>query len=87
MLDEKVKAITVIESVNEGIKIVDCLVGIVRGYFTVTYIDDNATFTIGDKDWYRTPEAAIARAEAMRKEKIAVLERQIEHLKKLEFKV
>lgn len=36
--------------------------------------------------WHRTQEAAIARAEEMRAAKIAALEKQIDRLRKLEFK-
>lgn len=38
------------------------------------------------KDWHRTPEAAIARAEEMKAAKIASLRKQIDRLEKLEFK-
>ena len=39
------------------------------------------------KDWHRTSETAIARAEEMRKAKIASLKKSIEKLEKLEFKI
>lgn len=39
------------------------------------------------KDWHRTPEAALARAEEMRTAKIASLEKQIAKLRKLTFTV
>lgn len=38
------------------------------------------------KEWHRTQEAAIARAEEMRIAKIASLKRQIAKLEKMEFK-
>lgn len=37
-------------------------------------------------DWHRTKESAIAKAEEMRKKKIASLKKQIEKLEKMEFK-
>lgn len=39
------------------------------------------------KDWHRTPEAAIVRADEMRKAKIASLEKSITKLRKLKFEV
>lgn len=39
------------------------------------------------KGWHRTPEAAIARAEEMRKAKIASLKKSIAKIEKMEFKV
>ena len=38
------------------------------------------------KEWHRTKESAIAKAEEMRKKKIASLKKQIEKLEKMEFK-
>lgn len=38
------------------------------------------------KDWHRTPEAAIARAEEMRKAKIASLRKSIEKTERITFK-
>ena len=44
------------------------------------------TFFHGEgKEWHRTKEAAIAKAEEMRQKKIAGLKKQIERLEKLEF--
>jgi hypothetical protein len=37
------------------------------------------------KDWHRTEESALARAEKMRSNKIASLKKQIEKLEKLQF--
>lgn len=88
MQNEKIKALTVIEQLYDvGIKIVPCKVSIISGEFWVSYFDGGCTFSIYGKDWHRTPEAAIARAEEMRAEKIASLKKQIERLMKLEFKV
>lgn len=38
-------------------------------------------------DWHRTPEAAIARAEEMRKKKIESLKKQIAKLEKMTFAI
>lgn len=39
------------------------------------------------KDWHRTPEAALARAEEMRKNKIASLKKSIAKLEAMTFRV
>jgi hypothetical protein len=38
-------------------------------------------------DWFRTKEEAVARAEAMRKKRIALINRQLEKLSKLDYNV
>lgn len=47
------------------------------GYYTV-YFHGN--------EWHKSRESAIAKAEEMRKKKIASLKKQIEKLEKMEFK-
>ena len=44
-------------------------------------------FTLYRKDWHRTPEAAIARAEEMRLKKIASLKKSLAKMEALTFKV
>ena len=45
-----------------------------------------STYIHGEgRDWHRTPEAALARAEQMRKAKIASLEKQIKKLQTMKF--
>jgi hypothetical protein len=43
--------------------------------------------TAHGKDWHRTPEAALSRAEEMRANKIKSLHASIKKMEKLEFKV
>ncbi|XBX08942.1 hypothetical protein QMP26_13215 [Enterocloster clostridioformis] len=45
----------------------------------------NDTYYGEGREWHRTPEAAIKRAEEMRAQKIKTLKNQIEKLKKLNF--
>ena len=42
---------------------------------------------VHDNDWHRTPEAALARAEEMRKNKIASLKKSIAMLEAMTFSV
>ncbi|MFA5187135.1 MAG: hypothetical protein WC551_11685 [Patescibacteria group bacterium] len=39
------------------------------------------------RDWHLTPEAAIAKAEAMRVKKIAALQKQIKKLESMAFEI
>lgn len=39
------------------------------------------------REWHRTPESAMARAEQMRKAKIASLEKQIKNLQAMKFEI
>lgn len=50
-----------------------------------TYMGYAQYFHTEGKDWHRTEEAAIARAEQMRAAKIASLEKQINKLKAIQF--
>ena len=43
--------------------------------------------SVHGKDWHRTPEAALARAEEMRKNKIASLKKSIAKLEAMTFSV
>ena len=45
------------------------------------------TALVHGKDWHRTPEAALARAEEMRKAKIASLKKSIAKLEAMTFSV
>lgn len=46
---------------------------------------DRGYFHGEGRDWHRTKEAALVRAEKMRQKKIASLKRQIEKLEKIKF--
>ena len=46
-----------------------------------------ASSTAHGKDWHRTPEGALARAEEMRKKKIASLRKSIKKMEALVFNV
>ena len=46
-----------------------------------------ATMFAHGKDWHRTEQAALARAEEMRKKKIVSLEKSIDKMRSLEIKV
>lgn len=54
--------------------------------FTVPHISWNRNFHREGRDWHRTREAAVKRAEMMRLNKIASLKKSIVKLKSLEFK-
>jgi hypothetical protein len=50
-----------------------------------TYPGEEGLDYLTKSQWYRTREEAVARAEGMRKRKIASLERQIKKLQEMEF--
>ena len=82
MQNEKINAWVTRYALTSGIQLFD---GEVRHNIS------SAMFTYGTfgvahgKDWHRTPEAALARAEEMRKAKIASLEKSIERIKAIKF--
>lgn len=88
MENEKIKAWVTRYALTSGIDEVD-------GEVCHSTSSDMLSYTIGTtytqyahgKDWHRTPEAAIARAEQMRKAKIASLKKSIAKIEKMEFKV
>jgi len=67
--------------------------GIIEAIGKVNHNISSAMFSYGrygnahGKDWHRTKEDAIARAENMRTQKIASLKKQIEKLEKMNIKV
>jgi len=76
MKNERIKAWITKYVLTEGIKVVDaevCGDGKMIAYGNVGY---GSQYAHG-KDWHRTPEAALARAEEVRKAKIASLKKSI----------
>lgn len=55
-----------------------------RGYGCI-YFDRYGYMAGEGRNWHRTRESAVAKAEKMRKDKIASLRKQIERLEKLTF--
>lgn len=84
MNEETIKAWITTYALTTGIKVVDAkMCGGVTDSRMVRYGNQYAY----GKDWHRTPEAAIARAEEMRKAKIASLRKSIEKMESLRFDV
>ena len=83
MENEHIKAWVTKYALTEGISLVDGEVchGISSGMLSYGRYG-----TAHGKDWHRTPEAAIARAEEMRKKKIASLRKSIAKMEALAFK-
>lgn len=81
---ERIKAWITKHALTEGIEVVDaevCGDGGMIAYGNVGYGSQYAH----RKDWHRTPEAALARAEEMRKAKIASLKKSIAKMEALTF--
>lgn len=53
----------------------------------IAYGANNAQCFAHGNDWHRTPEAAIAQAEKMRKAKIISLKKSIDKLERMTFKI
>lgn len=87
MKNEHITAWVTKYALTEGIEVVDAEVchdihsGMIS-YGNCGYMVQSAH----GKDWHRTPEAALARAEEMRKAKIASLRKSIEKMERLTFK-
>lgn len=87
MKNERIKAWITKYALTDGITVVDAEVchdinsGMIA-YGDVGYGSQHAH----GKDWHRTPEAALARAEDMRKAKIASLRKSIEKMERMTFK-
>jgi hypothetical protein len=84
MSEEKIKAWVTKYALTEGIRVVDAKVcgdGRMIAYGSVGYGSQHAH----GKDWHRTPEAALARAEEMRKDKIASLRKNIAKMESMTF--
>ena len=82
---ETIKAWITKYALTEGIEVVDaevCGEGNMIAYGNVGY---GSQYAHG-KDWHRTPEAALARAEEMRKAKISSLRKSIAKIEALTFK-
>lgn len=82
---EHIKAWITKYALTEGIEVADaemCSDGGMIVYGNVGYGNQYAH----GKDWHRTPEAALARAEEMRKAKIASLLKSIDKLERMTFK-
>ncbi len=83
MKKEQIKAWVTKCALTEGIQLVD---GEVCHEISSGMLSYGAYGTAHGKDWHRTPEAALARAEEMRKAKIASLRKSIEKMERLTFK-
>ena len=70
-------------ALSEGIQVVK---GEVCHDISSTMLSWKQYGTAHGKDWHRTPEAALARAEEMRKAKIASLRKSIEKMERMTFK-
>lgn len=88
MQNEKIKAWVLVNIFDHG-EIIEVDAEVHPGGELIWYKLEGgrSEFYSRGNNWHRTPEAAIACAEERRAAKIASLERQIERLKKLEFKV
>ena len=86
MKNEHIKAWVTKYALTEGIEVVDAEVCHDVSSQMISYGDKGygAQFAHG-KDWHRTPEAALTRAEEMRKAKIASLRKSIEKLERMTF--
>ncbi|MCB4358463.1 hypothetical protein [Quatrionicoccus australiensis] len=82
MENEKIKAWVTKYSLTEGIKEVEGEVCHKISSEMLAY--DKHKYAHG-KDWHRTQDAAIARAEEMRKKKIESLKKSIKKMESLEF--
>lgn len=85
---EKIKAWVTKYALTKGIYIVDAHVcsDTMIAYGNVRRIGYCSQYAHGN-DWHRTLEAALARAEEMRRAKIASLSKSIVKLEKLKFNV
>ena len=79
---EQVKAWVTKYALSAGIKFVN---GNVNHEISSSMLSYGSYGAAHGKDWHRTPEAALARAEEMRAAKIASLQRQIVKLEKMTF--
>lgn len=80
---EKIKAWVTKYALSDGIKLVD---GEVCHHISSEMLRYDNHGSAHGNDWHRTPEAALERAEEMRKAKIASLHKSIAKMQKLEFK-
>lgn len=83
MSDERFKAWITTRALTSGIKCVEAKVSKTNPRM-ITYGSIGFACSEGN-DWHRTPEGAIARAEEMRKAKIASLKKSIAKLERLTF--
>ena len=87
MAEKRIKAWITKYALTEGIEVVDaevCGDGDMISYGNVGY---GSQYAHGEgKDWHRTPESALARAEEMRKAKIASLRKSIAKMEAITFK-
>ena len=79
---EKVKAWVTKYALSSGIEFVN---GEVNHNVSSSMLSYGVRCVAHGKDWHRTPEAALARAEEMRTAKIASLKKQIAKLEKMTF--
>ena len=84
MKGERIKAWITKYALTEGIEVVDAEVCGDGGMITYGNIGYGSQYAHG-KDWHRTPEAAIARAEGMRKAKIASLKKSLAKIEAMAF--
>lgn len=84
MKQEKIKAWVTKYALTSGIMLVDGVVNHGINSELLKYGNYNAVLP---PDWHRTKEAALERAEAMRKAKIAALKKSLNKLERLTFEV
>ena len=80
---ENINAWVTKHALTEGIEMVN---GNVCHYISSGMLS-YGSHTAHGKDWHRTPELALARAEEMRKAKIASLRKSIAKIEALQFKI
>ena len=83
MKNEPIKAWVTKYALTVGIELVD---GEVCHEISSGMLSYGRSQSAHGKDWHRTPEAALARAEEMRKKKIASLRKSIANMEALTFK-
>lgn len=81
---EMIKVWITKHALTEGIKVVDAEV--CGDGSMVSYGNAGCSMYAHGKDWHKTPEAAMDRAEEMRKAKIASLRKSIAKIEALKFK-
>ncbi len=81
MKDERIVAWVTKYALNSGIRL---LSGVVRHEISSEmFVSEGNHFAWHGKDWHRTPEAALARAEEMRLSKIESLKKSIKKMEGL----
>jgi len=85
MNDERVFAWVTKYALTDGIKVVDATVHHSINSKMISWKEGEYSNNAHGKDWHRTPEEAVLRAEEMRKAKIESLKKSIKKMESLKF--